>query len=197
MHKWMLLAVAAILLAGCQRQSGQDDGITTKSLQRAETIRQLELTLKTLEPPSMSKEVMSLSDGELAEWMTGIDDWTYRVLSSPGSGELDELGLESIRRQLLKVYSPEMAGRAIAYYYHYDSLSGGTQADAAGTMLALRGGIEDYELSRWQPAPDQYCIELTGSTGLGQTANRIEHRSSYRLEEDKLVVTEFRLIPSS
>jgi hypothetical protein len=186
----VMLAVTIVLLGGCR--TGQNADLNMKTLQKTVTIQQLNATLDKLPPPPMNRDIMSRPKEEIITWIKQVDDWTHKVLSSPVTGEMDEDAMRGLRDRLMLVYTPEMADKLIGYFYNHDPLVNTYQAVSTDNMLALRSDYHDYDLNISQPSPDQYRIELIGSTKLDQTETRMEHHSLYQLKGDRLLITDFR-----
>ncbi|MBP1157736.1 MULTISPECIES: hypothetical protein [unclassified Paenibacillus] len=191
MRLWLTLVLITGLLAGCQTQRDRN-ATDMKSLQKTVGREQLIQTFSQITPPPMSKEIMNQSDEQIIAWIRQVDAWTHQVLSSPLTGEMDRHAMGEMRRHLEQVYTPEMAQRMIDYFFRHDYTLGTYQANSTKAMLGLRSEWREYELKKTQPAPDQYKVLLTGKTQFEYSESVMQHESAYRVQGDRLIVTEFQ-----
>ncbi|WP_248928483.1 hypothetical protein [Paenibacillus hamazuiensis] len=191
MRVLVALMITALMLGGC-RTADREDDMNAKSLQKTVTIQQLSGTLGKLPPPPMSRDIMNKSDDEIVSWIKQVDDWTHKVLSSPLTGEMDEPSMKAMRSHLMQVYSMDMADKLIGSFYNQDPQINTYQAVSTDAVLSLRSVYRDYDLKKSQPSPDQYRIDLVGSTKNDRQEVRVEHNSAYQVQGDRLVITEFR-----
>lgn len=194
MRTILTLALAAALLAGCQTQS-LGDSADMRMMQKTVGKERLLQTLSQLTPPSMDKSVMTQSDEHIIGWIKQIDGWTHQVLSAPVTGTMDKYAMDEMRKTLMQVYTREMADRMLEYFYRRDDRLGTYQANSTKAMLGLRSEWGKYELKKSQPDPGRYHVSLTGTNVQQDLAkSTMQHESEYRIEGDRLQITEFKTV---
>ncbi|WP_235941528.1 hypothetical protein [Paenibacillus puerhi] len=190
----LALALAASLFAaaGCQsRQS--DDAADRVKMQRTVGRERLLQTMDQISAPSMAPSIMEQSDEQIVTWVKQIDDWTHQVLSSPVTGEIDRYAMEEMRKRLSQLYTRDMADRQIAYFYRHNGQLGTYQAYSTKAMLGLRSEWGQYELKKSRGENGTYHLNLKGTNVQQGTArSAMQHESAYRLERDRLIITEFK-----
>jgi hypothetical protein len=188
----IMLVAAALWLVGCQTRDGQGAEMNQKALQHSISVEQLHGTLDQLSAPSMSRDIMNQSEDQIVAWVRQVDEWTYKVLSAPITGEINRDGISGIRDRLMQVYSREMADRWINTTFSYDAGAGIYQVNNMDAILALGSEWNDYEVRVNQPSPDIYRIELVGSTKQDNMETRVNHTSTYQLQgDDTLIITDY------
>ncbi|CAG7656024.1 hypothetical protein ACFQI7_29910 [Paenibacillus allorhizosphaerae] len=189
---WIALVAAAMLLGGCQQQRNVQDDMKMQTLQKTVGRDRLLHTFSQITPPPMGKEMMDQPDDLLITWIKQVDDWTYRVLSSPVTGEMDTYAMREMRTHLMQIYSLEMAEKLIAGFYRYDPSSTTYKANSTRAMLNLRSEWGRYEVKKTQPAQDQYKISLQGATDFDHARSMMHHESVYQVKDNRLIIMEFK-----
>ena len=186
------LVAMALLLGGCAQQNSVQNDTKMQTLQKTVGRDRLLHTFSQIAPPPMGKEMIDQQDDQLITWIKQVDDWTYRVLSSPVTGEMDTYAMREMRSHLTQVYSADMAERLIAGFYRYDPTSTTYKANSTRAMLNLRSEWGQYEVRKTQPAQDQYKVWLQGVTNFDHARSVMHHESVYQVKENRLIITEFK-----
>ncbi|TVY09377.1 hypothetical protein [Paenibacillus cremeus] len=186
------LVAMTVLLGGCTQKQDERNTTQMKTMQKTVGKDRLLQTFGQITPPPMGKDIMNQSDAQVIAWIKQVDDWTHQVLSSPVTGEMDAYAMREMRTHLMQVYTTDMAERLIAYFYREDPTTGTYQANSTKAMLGLRSEWGQYELSKSHPGKDQYKITLSGKTKQDYSEPTMHHESSYQIQGDKLIITDFK-----